>query len=120
MVSDLEERMKRADWWWSYSDDGTVRQRGMKEIDALYKDLRKLAETDMQAAKKLWADHSPKEWFAPNFLTAQAVDPDAEKDFEEFVERRAEREHAMVKGIFIGWLMMLAFIAFAAWLQSRG
>jgi hypothetical protein len=67
-MKDLAERMQDADWWYDYSDDGAVRQRGAAEIRGILNDLRELNERDPEAARSLWQDHAPKEWFPPRFF----------------------------------------------------
>jgi hypothetical protein len=37
----------------------------------------------------------------------EIFDPEAERDWEEFIERRKKREYAMVKGIFIAFATMI-------------
>jgi hypothetical protein len=53
----LEERMKGADWWYDYSDDGEVRSRGAEEIRQIMEDIKTLSETDPDRARQLWAKY---------------------------------------------------------------
>ena len=58
----LEERMKRADWYWHYSDDPNVRKDGEDQIRVIKLDLSILAANDPDAARQLWKTYGPEPW----------------------------------------------------------
>lgn len=70
-IDKLKARMRSADWWYDYSDDSSVRQRGAKEVSDLYRDLAILAQDDLDGARQLWEELAPKEIGAPDFLSQQ-------------------------------------------------
>lgn len=60
-VNGLATRMKKADWYYDYTDDRQVWQRGRLEINAIKNDLMQLSklENGKQAANHLWDIHVP-------------------------------------------------------------
>lgn len=68
-IDNISERLKKADWWYDYSDDRDVRRRGSAYFMQLQDDLHLLSglKGGLQDAKNLWKEHS--EWQStPKFL----------------------------------------------------
>jgi hypothetical protein len=88
--------MSRADWWYSYSDDHKVRERGSAEISQINKDLHTLASTNPEAARTLWTQHAPKEFTAPNWNRVHQIaneQKEPQKDpIAEALQRRAQQK----------------------------
>jgi hypothetical protein len=75
LVEDLQEKMKKADWYYDYSDDHSDWRRGLQEIDQIKNDLLLLSKwgTGRVAADKLWNLYVPAYTITkPDFLTIKS------------------------------------------------
>ncbi len=97
-VADLGRRMKLADWWYSYSDDSSVRTRGAKVVHAIYADISALGENNEAAARALWAQYAPKEFMKPVFPS------DVVRRREHEAAKRVEEERAIDRAVAVGIL----------------
>jgi hypothetical protein len=71
LPKDLEKRMAKADWYYDYSDDHSVWQKGVVEVKGILKDLEKLDKTEkgFEISKSLWDKHGPEHLYRkPDFL----------------------------------------------------
>ena len=74
-ISNLEKRMKQADWYYSYSDDRSVWQKGVQETDGIIKDIQALSRLPggVTKANELWDKYVPEySIHKPDFLNANA------------------------------------------------
>lgn len=61
LIDHLHYKMKNADWYYDYSDDFRVWQKGDAEIEDIKKDLKELSQTQegMEVANRLWQLYVP-------------------------------------------------------------
>lgn len=72
-ISDLELKMKEADWYHEYSDDARVWSAGRETISSIGEDLKKLSQDDegLRIATILWNNYVPYYSFGkPDFIEA--------------------------------------------------
>lgn len=89
LIQLTDEKMKNADWHYSYSDDYNVYQRGQKEIGEI-KHLLLLIRKDagMEQAQKLWDKYVPENSVSkPDFLINKKQEVMTEKEFQ-FIEKQ--------------------------------
>lgn len=62
LIESLHRKMKKADWYYDYSDDFRVYERGIAEVKDIKKDLKELSQSPegMEAANKLWQLYVPQ------------------------------------------------------------
>lgn len=71
LPSRIEQKMAKADWYYEYSDDHRVWQKGSSEIKGILKDLQMLTrnEQGFEMANKLWEKYVPEYSVSkPDFL----------------------------------------------------
>lgn len=72
----LSNRMEKADWYYTYSDDHSVWKKGVAETGKIIDDLKLLSRFDggLDEAKRLWQQYVPPHSInSPNFFAQPAV-----------------------------------------------
>ena len=65
---DLDDRIRKADWWHHYSDDYTVRERARARIDQIHADLRSLWQQYPEIARRIWKENAPQGAYVDRWL----------------------------------------------------
>jgi len=59
MWKEYEQRLKKHDWYYEYSDDFRVWEAGSRSYDELERMRKKLMKIDSKRATELWDKYSP-------------------------------------------------------------
>ncbi len=67
----IASRMARADWYYAYSDDPSVRLAGAESVRTALAELEEFAKVDRDKAIGIWNEHGVKHISPPTFLRDQ-------------------------------------------------
>lgn len=60
LLAEFEKALRNHDWYYDYSDDGSVWRRGLAEADNIRRIRNELKSTGKEAeAEALWKEHCP-------------------------------------------------------------
>lgn len=73
----LELMLRGHDWWYSYSDDSSVRKEGEKALNRITEQLQQCEKSGyLDDARKVWDKYAPKDYPCPNIFWINHNQPD--------------------------------------------